>query len=119
MGGGGRLGDGAIWMCREMLWRWHCGGKRRWIAFAEGNGEGRALIRRAPQVPQRPQPPKRAERLPFADVELDVGSKVSAPFMNANRAKKPARRSSKGAKAVRRAIAKSNPTKDGGQARHY
>jgi len=25
-------------MCREMLGRWVSGGKRRWIAFAEGNG---------------------------------------------------------------------------------
>lgn len=45
-------------------------------------------------------------------VELDHSSKVSAPFMTVDRANKPRRTSSQSAKAVRRAIAKANPTKE-------
>ena len=45
-------------------------------------------------------------------VALDHSSKISAPSMNAKQGKKPPHRSSTGAKAVRRAIAKSNPTKE-------
>jgi len=52
------------------------------------------------------------ERVGIAHVELDHSSKVCAPFMNAKQGTKPPRRPSKGAKALRRAIAKSNPTKE-------
>ena len=47
-----------------------------------------------------------------AHVDLDHSSKVSAPVMTVDRAKKPRRTSSQGAKAVRRAIAKANPTRE-------
>jgi len=52
------------------------------------------------------------ERVAIAHVELDHSSRVFAPFMNAKQEMKPPLRPSKSAKAVRRAIAKSNPTKE-------
>jgi hypothetical protein len=50
--------------------------------------------------------------LAFAHVDLHGSSKVSAPSMTAKRIRKPPRQSSKGAEAIRRAIAKSDPTKE-------
>jgi hypothetical protein len=52
------------------------------------------------------------ERVAIAHVELDHSSRVCVPFMNAKQEMKPPLRPSKSARAVRRAIAKSNPTKE-------
>ena len=48
----------------------------------------------------------------FAHVDLHDSSKVSAPCMTAKRTRKPPRTSSKRAEAIRRAIAKSDPSKE-------
>ena len=48
----------------------------------------------------------------FAHVDLHDSSKVYALFMTTKRTRKPPRQSSKGAEAIRRAIAKSDPSKE-------